>query len=1259
MKETGDRLWMYPNGMGADGRPLFEPQSAEDLAKLASGRTREAKHTHAASLQELQWRHRSSAEAHYGVKHGIRPEQLEQTGWGVILPATRADTPEAAVQREILEALQPLLDWRREQATRNHEAYFQIFQGTRGYRPGETKQNYLARLGTGPGPADPEKGVPYYLLIVASPQVIPYHVQYQLDVQYAVGRIHFDDVEDYAGYARSVVAAERGGLRLAREVAFLGVANPDDPATQLSRKLMVGPLADLIERSKAGESWTVQRYLDGDATRQTLERILGGGATPALLYTGSHGMGFPLDDKRQRRQQGALLCQDWPGPRAWNQPIPEDFYFSADHLRSDANLLGMIAFNFACFGGGTPQHDEFSKQAFAERTAIAPEAFISGLHKKMLGLPGGGALACIGHVERAWGSSFLWDTGKRRAPEPQLAVFESALTALLEGMPVGAAMDYFNQRYAELSSDLTSYLEAQEFSDGPDPYVLADAWTSHNDARGYAITGDPAVRLQVGSAADTRARDAVDVRSFGSGGAAPVQRGAPDPPRAARAHAVAARVERNGVSAMDTAYYTLTIAIHRVAESYHVELSHSDPGSQAQVAPVRGAASFDRSALLACEAIHEQYGKLLAEQLFADDAVKQRFVQVETAAQASGSFLRILVSIDPSAQELQGLRWELLRHPASGALLSTSEQVLLSRFMVSHDWRPVKLRARTELTALIAVSAPAPGKLQRMELAPVDFEGEVARIRQALAGVEVRTLGGPGSPCTLERLVDELRRGVDLLYLVSHGTFGRSTGTPALVLQDDAGEARMVNGEQLALRVGELSRGPRLVVLASCQSAGDGGQIAPAQRTTAQASLAGRLADAGVPGVIAMQGSISMATVETLMPALFTELLRDGQIDRALAVARSKVRDRDDAWMPALYTRLLGGPLWYTPGFRGDQGTEVWRRLLQPVAHGKVVPIIGPRLLETAHGGSHETALRLATHNQYPLAEHEWDDLPRVTQYLRVKESRYNVVQAYQDQLLHNVLEQHRDWLPAEEIPPANPKPKLGKLLGLVGDHLRNSPTDPHRILAELRASVYVTTNFDPLLERALKANDRMPQQLVTRWRCQANPVSADEMTVAEPTEQAPLVYHAFGAFGPSSHDGLVLTEDDYFDYLLKTAEDKLIPDEVQSALVDNSLLFLGFRLTDWHFRVLFRLMMSLPGRDRLKNYCHVAVQLDPDLQTMADAERAKVYLADYFGKEPNIEIFWGSSEEFLTALRDELARAGDLSGKTDATQESDDEWDV
>jgi hypothetical protein len=251
-------------------------------------------------------------------------------------------------------------------------------------------------------------------------------------------------------------------------------------------------------------------------------------------------------------------------------------------------------------------------------------------------------------------------------------------------------------------------------------------------------------------------------------------------------------------------YYTLSISIHRVAEIYQVELSHSDPDSQAQIAPVRGAAAFDLGALRELELTHEQYGKTLARQVFADSEVAQRLTQVEAAAQTSSSFLRLLVCVDPSAQELQGLRWELLRHPRSGAALATSERVLLSRFMVSRDWRPVKLRARSELTALIAVSAPAADKLQRLELAPVDHAGEVTRVRKSLAGISVRTLGGPGAPFTLERLIDELRRGVDILYVVSHGVFQRTTGTPALILQDDAGAATAVKGEDLAVRLGEL-----------------------------------------------------------------------------------------------------------------------------------------------------------------------------------------------------------------------------------------------------------------------------------------------------------------------------------------------------------------------------------------------------------------------------------------------------------------------
>jgi len=142
--------------------------------------------------------------------------------------------------------------------------------------------------------------------------------------------------------------------------------------------------------------------------------------------------------------------RDWGG----FGDIATEHYLAAADVPDAASVSGVIAFLFACYGGGTPLEDRFAHEPGAAPPEIAPRPFAAALPGRLLTHPAGGALACIAHVERAWGYSISGQT-----MEPQIGPFRRALGRLMLGQPVGLAVQEFNDKCAVASVSLANLLE--------------------------------------------------------------------------------------------------------------------------------------------------------------------------------------------------------------------------------------------------------------------------------------------------------------------------------------------------------------------------------------------------------------------------------------------------------------------------------------------------------------------------------------------------------------------------------------------------------------------------------------------------------------------------------------------------------------------------------------------------------------------------------------------------------------------------------
>ena len=276
-----------------------------------------------------------------------------------------------------------------------------------------------------------------------------------------------------------------------------------------------------------------------------------------------------------------------------------------------------------------------------------------------------------------------------------------------------------------------------------------------------------------------------------------------------------------------------------------------------------------------------------------------------------------------------------------------------------------------------------------------------------------------------------------------------------------------------------------------------------------------------------------------------------------------------------------------------------WTILLKAIELGKCTPFLGAGACYGSIPLGSALAEELATRHRYPLEDRH--DLARVAQFV------------------------------ATEFNPAFPKDELMQRLQHLKAPNFDAADEPHGLLAELPLPVYMTTNYDDFMFRALQARRKDPKRELCRWNRLLQTEPSLFTQGFEPTIDSPVVFHLHGCSDRS--ESMVVTEDDYLDFLINVWRDRLIPPRIERALTGASLLFLGYSLADWDFRVLFRSLVSYMERSLQRS--HISVQLVPVDDTASAEQRLRVrdYLDRYFANL-SIRVYWGTCRQFIQELR-------------------------
>ena len=229
---------------------------------------------------------------------------------------------------------------------------------------------------------------------------------------------------------------------------------------------------------------------------------------------------------------------------------------------------------------------------------------------------------------------------------------------------------------------------------------------------------------------------------------------------------------------------------------------------------------------------------------------------------------------------------------------------------------------------------------------------------------------------------------------------------------------------------------------------------------------------------------------------------------------------------------------------------DAWEDLLSFIEERRVIPIVGPELLQV-------------TTDRGPRLLLDW-----VAEKLAV---RLNVATSELPErfTLNDVV----CWFLAAHGRREEAYVRLRSLL-------KDAPFEPSPVLRHLAAitdfDLFVTTTFDSLLERAINL-ERFGGSPSTEVLSYA-PNRVTDLPAERERLSRPVVYHLFGKL--SASPTYVISDEDLLEFICALQNESLVPERLFNELEHNHLLFIGGHFTNW----LARLFLRMAKRRRLSD---------------------------------------------------------------------------